>query len=201
MKYKTILIGLLSLLIFACSENELSEADIQKIVQKHYDSDPFFTEAKTEIKLIKNVAPDYKAILVKIDDKKYASGFINSHIGKFVASSEFEKQDNKITFGANWGVRLVKTINGKTSKDNQPFSVFYGIVPYTGFMEIEMSWNCQTPDKTELVDGEYFFFAYPQHNMRRCNEIYLIDKNGKKTTLKYQHKNKNGEEVNGFTLE
>lgn len=201
MKYKLILIGLLSFLIFACSENELSEVDIQKIVQKHYDSDPFFTNPKIEIKLIKDVTPDYKVILVKIDDKKYASGFINNHIGKFVASSEFERQDNKITFGANWGVRLVKTVNGKISKDNQPFSVFYGIVPYAGFQQIEISWNCQIPDKTELVDGEYFFFATPQYNMKRCDEIKLIDKNGKKTTLKYQHKNKNGEVVNGFMLE
>lgn len=201
-KMRILIMGLLSLLSLSCSKSDLSKSEIKNIVQKHYDQDPFFTNPKIEIKLIKDVPSDYKAILVKIDDTKFSYGFINQHIKKYLTFSEFEKQKNKITESSNWRIQIVKTIDGKMTKESQNFSVFYGIVPYEEFQEIEMSWNCKETEKTELIDGKYFFFVYPQHNMKRCNVITLIDKEGNRKKIEYQQEIENGVLIkNGFILE
>ncbi len=189
---KKLFIALLSILVLNCSKGNLSQAEITQIIQKHYDKDPFFKDSKVKAKLIKEFTPNHKAVLVHINDNTFSCGFINEQSKKYVVFSEFEEQENKITMGSNWNVQLPKIKNGITTKENDYFSVCYGIIPNKRFKEIEISWNCNKVEKTTLIDGTYFFFAYPKQNVKRCNKIFLIDRNLKRTEVEYRNNIESG---------
>ncbi len=174
---------LLNLFIFGCTDGELSDNDVYKAVQKHYTDDSFFSSPNITIKVNKEAFADYNALLVHITDKTYSLGFINKYSKRYTPFAEFNEVDGKLTQAAAWGVSLTKTNKGKPTKEMHELSIFYGMVADSGHHAIEIKWNCQTPETSNLIDGKYFLFIYPKHNYRVCNEIALIDKNGNKKSL------------------
>lgn len=184
---RIIVILIISFLQFSCSQKNLTKTEIQKIVQLHYKDDSFFKKTKTTIKLIKEVDDEYKALIVKIDDKNYSYGFISNAMKKFIPVQEFKEHKDKITHASNWGINFINIKGDKITTEAQFYSVFLGINPYKGFSKIEMSWNCDKTETTELINGKYFMFVYPKKEMRRCNTIYLITEKGDKTKVVHQN--------------
>jgi len=177
---------MISIIHLSCSQTEMSEEEIYKIVQNHYDEDPFFDKPKIKIKLIKDLDSEYKAVIVNIENEKYAYGFVNKSLKKYSPFQELYEKKDKITHASSWGIQLIKTINGQTNKE-QVYSIFLGIIPYEGYSKIEMSWNCKQTETIELIDRKYFMFTYPKGNMRRCNTIYLINDKGEKSKIEYKN--------------
>jgi len=81
---KFTLIFLLLIINLSCSQTTLSEKEIYNIVKKHYNNDPFFEKPEIQIKLIKDLDSEYKAVIVNIENEKYAYGFVNKQKNRFI---------------------------------------------------------------------------------------------------------------------
>lgn len=185
---KILTVGFLSLFLLGCNSDYVSKIRIQNIVKNSRGIKDFYGSVDVEVKLIKDILPEKKAVLTKIIDDKYALGFINKYTKAYGTIFEFTEKKDQMTIQYSWGINLIKTKKGKPLDEIEKLSVFYGIVPYKGFSEIEMKWNCNEVEKTTLVNGKYFLFAYPKHDMKPCNELFLIDEKGNRKKIEIYKK-------------
>jgi hypothetical protein len=70
------------------------------------------------------------------------------------------------------------------------FSFFIGEIPFEGYSNIELDWNCSNSSiiTEKLIEGKYFFFFKESLGDNICN-IKLISKDGKKEDISYNLEN------------
>lgn len=66
------------------------------------------------------------------------------------------------------------------------FSLFLGKIPYEGYTDIQLEWNCSKDlgEREQLIDGKYFFFIKESLDNQVCN-LTLINSSGKAERLAY----------------
>ncbi len=120
------------------------------------------------------------AVFSEASGGNHALDFIAKPINRLVRLTEIAGKPDSVSFGSNWGLRLVKFVNGEATGERQDLSIIYGRVPFPAFTEIEISWNCKVAERKALSSKGFFVFWRPGPNWRRCKKMYVFDAAGTK---------------------
>jgi len=183
------------LLALSCSDSENHSPNELEILLNDFhlkNSQTNKLENGIDLLISKDFNLEYKGLFYKIKDtNEFYFSYIdnNKNIIKVVklkgkeTVSIFDNNQCFVLFDKN-----KKSIIPK--KDDDCFTIFIGEIPYAGYSNIELEWNCSSKSVTteKLIDGKYFFFVKEGLGDNICN-IKLISKEGRTETISYNPEN------------
>ena len=179
------------LLALSCTDSENHSPNELEILLNNFHirhSQMNKLEKGSELLISKDLNSEFKGLFYKIKDTDefYFSYMDNNK--NIVKAIKLKGKETVSIFNNNQCFVLFdkkkKSIIPK--KDDDCFTIFIGEIPYSGYSNIELEWNCSNKSvtKEKLIDGKYFFFFKEGVGDNICN-IKLIDKEGKTANVLY----------------
>jgi len=177
------------LVISSCYDNETNrdkrelENLLLKFHMKHSPSKKL--EKGINLLISKNINLEYNALFYKIkNSNNFYLGFIDNH-KNIIKVIKLKRNENISMFDNNLCI-----IKPEESDNNDCFTFFIGEIPFEGYSNIELEWNCskKSLSNEKLINKKYYFFLKKglKHNI--CN-IKLIDSKGQTENLTYNIEN------------
>ncbi|MGB6151393.1 MAG: hypothetical protein WBG48_05325 [Pricia sp.] len=129
----------------------------------------------------KKIKSQYNAVFYKIEStNEFYLGFADNE-NTIVDVIKFRKGANVSMFENNLYI-----IKPKEKNSDVTFTFFVGEVPFDGYSNMELEWNCSEDDSTSvpLVDNKYYFLLKNGLHHNICN-IRLVDSEEKSINLTY----------------
>lgn len=191
-----LLIIFLSLFTVACQNENSPNGDklkIENILLKYHLKHASNKKLNKGINLLisKNINLEYKALFYQVKNSNRFYIALMDTSKNILNVVKLKKNNPASMFDNNLCIIKSKNVEGDDDPSNYIcFTVFVGEIPFEGYSEIELDWNCSKKATTTetLVDKKYFLFLKSELGQNICN-IKITNKKGLVKNLKYSTEN------------
>jgi len=185
-----------SLFIIACQNENGTNKDalkIESILLKYHLKHTPNKNLNKGINLLisKNIDLEYRALFYQVkNSKRFYIAFMDTS-ENILNVVKLKKNQIASMFDNNLCIIKSKKQEGNDTNSNYIcFTVFAGEVPFEGYSEIDLEWNCSKEATTNqtLVKNKYFLFLKNDLGQNICN-ISISNSKGQVKNLKYNKEN------------
>lgn len=175
-------------IIFSCSNNQNRHKKLENLLYNfHIKNSSEQLKNKIELLIVKDIDVNYKGLFYKVkNSSEFYCGFID-YDDNIIKTIRLKNRKSVNFFANSMCLTMLDNKNEAIPKQKDDcFTLFLGELPYDGYSNIELEWNCSSGNKIseKLINKKYFFFLKKDLGIQVCN-IKLTNDKGQVENVSY----------------